>query len=373
MRFADTGKGSFFGDYVYDQVVPAHHFFRQLERVVDWAAFTERLIVLYNGGGEYGRAPYDPAVMLKMLLVAYLYNLSERQVESYVNENLPAKWFVGLAVDRSAPDHSSLTEFKGRLVAKGSLEALNGLLEEIVRTALGRGIKFGSIQVVDSVHAEAAVNTVKEEARKKRGKGDRDPDARWGTKHSRKVRDEEGRASKQREHFHGYKAHVSMNAESGIITSVLATAGNVYDGHELPGLVENDLSQGVPLGTVSADRGYDDGENHYFLKSKGLHSAIRLGDYRTAEGNRHCEVWRRLAATPEYRAGRVERYKIERKFGEAKQSHGLGRCRYLGLVGFTLQAVMTAIVVNLKRLVKLLTGVGFKTPSSARSYSNCTS
>ncbi|MGI5837493.1 MAG: transposase [Chloroflexota bacterium] len=52
--------------------------------------------------------------------MAYLHNLSERQVESYVNENLPAKRFVGLAVDRLAPDHSSLTEFRGQLVAKGS-------------------------------------------------------------------------------------------------------------------------------------------------------------------------------------------------------------------------------------------------------------
>lgn len=373
MRFVETGKGSFFGDYIYDQVVPKGHFFRQLQGVVDWSRFTERLISLYKGGGEYGRAPYDPVVMLKMLLVAYLYNLSERQVESYVNENLPAKWFVGLAVDRSAPDHSSLTEFKGRLVAKGNLEAVNGLLGEIVGTALAKGIRFGSIQVVDSVHSVANVNTAKDEGRKKDGKGPRDPDAKWGTKHSRKVKDEEGRTVLQREHFHGYKAHVSMNAESGIITSVIATPGNSYDGHQLPELVERDLGAGVPMTTVAGDRGYDDGENHYFLQCKGLHSALRLNDYRLRESNRNGDLWQRLAATPQYQAGRRERYKIERKFGEAKQSHGLGRCRYLGLIRFTIQAVMTAMVLNLKRLVKLLTGVGFKTPSSARSYSNCAS
>jgi IS5 family transposase len=371
MRFIETGRGSFFGDYIYEQVVPRDHFFRRLQAVVDWSRFTERLISLYKGGGEYGRAPYDPVVMLKMLLVAYLYNLSERQVESYVNENLPAKWFVGLAVDRPAPDHSSLTEFKGRLVAKGKLEVVNGLLGEIVGIALAKGIKFGSIQVIDSVHSVANVNTAKDEARQKEGKGPRDPDARWGTKHSRKVKDEDGRTVKQREHFHGYKAHVSMNAESGIITSVITTPGNSYDGHQLPELVERDLGAGVPVETVAGDRGYDDGENHYFLQCKGLHSALRLNDYRLRESNPHREQWRRLAATPHYQAGGRERYKIERKFGEAKQAHGLGRCRYLGLIRFTIQAVMTAMVLNLKRLVKLLTGVGFKAPNSAQSCSNC--
>jgi hypothetical protein len=56
-----------------------------------------------------------------------------------------------------------------------------------------------------------------------------------------------------------------------------------------------------------------------------------------------------------------ERYKIERKFGEAKQGHGLGRCRYLSRMGFTVQAFFAAIMLNLKRLVKLITGVAFRT------------
>jgi len=56
-----------------------------------------------------------------------------------------------------------------------------------------------------------------------------------------------------------------------------------------------------------------------------------------------------------------ERYKIERKFGEGKQNHGLGRCRYLGLKGFAIQNFFIVLVLNLKRMVKLLTGTGFKT------------
>ena len=83
--------------------------------------------------------------------------------------------------------------------------------------------------------------------------------------------------------------------------------------------------------------------------------------YRRKDAN--TEVWQALHATPEYAAGLKERYKIERKFGEGKLWHRLGRCRYLGLVRYGIQAYLTAMVLNLKRIVFLLTGVQFRTPA----------
>ena len=106
-RFVETGSNSFFGEYLYDLVVPPNHFLRHLNQIIDWDRFTRKLLKLYKGGGMVGRPPFDPAMILKMELIAYLYKLTERQVEVYVNENMPAKYFVGLAADQSAPDHSS--------------------------------------------------------------------------------------------------------------------------------------------------------------------------------------------------------------------------------------------------------------------------
>ncbi|PWH19841.1 MAG: hypothetical protein DDG59_01760 [Anaerolineae bacterium] len=145
-RFEQTGKRSFFGDYLYDQVVPADHFLRKLNEMVEWKDYTRKLIRLYKGGGEVGRPPFDPAVLLKMELLAYLYHLSERQVETFLNENLPAKYFVGLAVDEKAPDHSTLTVFRERLVQRGKLQVFEEMLGEIVRTTVRKGIRFGSIR-----------------------------------------------------------------------------------------------------------------------------------------------------------------------------------------------------------------------------------
>jgi IS5 family transposase len=362
-RFIKTGNSSFFGDYLYDQVVPGDHFLRKLDLIIGWDRFTQKLITLYKGEGAVGRPPYEPALLLKIELVAYLYNLTERQVEVHINENLPAKWFVGLAVDQKAPDHSTLTVFRERLLMRGNLKVFEEMLAEIVQIALESGIEFGSVQIIDSVHSVANVNTRKDTKRGRRGKGPRDPDARWGVKHTRQVKTEDGSELEQTEYFYGYKAHVSMNAQTGIITSLETTSGEVYDGHHFCRLVDHDLEQKLPLETYAGDKGYDDGNNHYYLELRGLHSAIRLKKTRTEKKDANKEVWLALIQTPQYRQGLNERYKIERKFGEAKQGHGFGRCRYLGRVRFEIQSLFMAMALNLKRLVRILTGLGFKTPA----------
>ncbi len=360
-RFQKQDKGSFFGDFLYDRIVPADHFLRHLQALIPWKRFTKKLVRLYRGKARQGRPPYDPVIILKMLLVAFLYNLSERQTEVVANDSLAIKWFLGLAVDEAAPDHSTLTRFKDRLIERGKLQALEELLAEIILMAQEQGIQFGSLQVMDSVHSVANVNTQKEKGREdEQHRPPRDGDARWGAKNSRRFRDASGKPVKQTEYFFGYKAHCSLNAESGLITSLEVTPGNAHDGQFLPALLAKDLAQEIPLQVVTADKAYDDGDHHFLLESRGLHSAIRLKTNRTEKKDPNKQVWLELQASPQYRAGLKERYKIERKFGEAKQGHGLGRCRYLGLLRYGLQVFLTAIVLNLKRLVKLLSGANFK-------------
>jgi transposase len=94
-----------------------------LNQITDWERFACRLLKLYTGNGMVGRPPFDPAMVLKMELIVYLYQLTERQVEMCVNENLPAKYFVGLAADQFAPDHSTLSVFRERLDDFGLLNA----------------------------------------------------------------------------------------------------------------------------------------------------------------------------------------------------------------------------------------------------------
>jgi IS5 family transposase len=359
-RYKQQGTGSFFGEYLYERTVPDGHFLRQLEGLVDWEVFAEKLVKLYRGQAEVGRPPYNPSVILKMLLLAYLYDLSERRTEAFVNDSLSAKYFLGLAIDEAAPDHSTLTAFKRRIVHRGGESLLEELLTEVVQAARREGVAFGSIQVVDSTHTIADVNIAKDDRRKeKEGKPPRDDGARWGGKRKRRP-GKKGQSRTETEYFYGYKMHNSLNAEAEMITSIVVTGCNGHDGKQFPELVRKDAELGLPVEVYSADRGYDDGENHFLLETLGLKSAIHLNRYRTEKKDGNKEVWIAMKESDAYKAGQRERYKIERKYGEAKENHGLRRCRYLGWIRYAIQAYLTAIALNLKRMVKILTGVSLK-------------
>lgn len=354
-RFRETGAASFWGDFIYDEVLPENHFFRQLNELVDWEGISRKLSLYYQGGASYGPIPYEPAMLLKMLLVSYLYNLSERQTEEVANDSLAVKYFLGLAVNEKAPDHSSLSVFKQRLLQGEGAKAYEGLFQDMVRLAREKGIEFGRLQVVDSTHSVANVDVREDDERRGEGQGPRDADAHWG------VKGKAGKGSKKKaKYFYGYKQHVSLNAESGLITAVLHTPGNVVDGKCLKGLVEKDEVIGVEAQVYAGDKAYDDGENHLFLRGKGKKSALCLSGYRTGKKDRNKGIWYELKADPDYQKGLDERYKVERKFGEAKCRHGFRRCRYVGLAKYAVQGYLTAIVLNLKRLVKLLFGVSFR-------------
>ncbi len=132
-RFKKLKLGSFFGDFVYSRVVPRDHFLVRLNQVIDWDAFVPLLLPAYPGLGEVGNAPYHPVALLKMLVLAHLYKLSERQTEEFVNLNLAAKEFVGLAVDVAAPDHSTLSVFKSRLLKCGCWNQFEMISDTVLR------------------------------------------------------------------------------------------------------------------------------------------------------------------------------------------------------------------------------------------------
>jgi IS5 family transposase len=161
---------------IYDLVVPTDHFLRQLEELVPWDRFTRQRVKFYRGKARQGRSPYDPVVLLKMLLVAYLYSLSERQTEVVASEGLSIKWFLGPGADEAPPNHSTMTAFKCRLVDNGHAGSFDEMLAEIMRLAQERGVPFGSIQMIDSVHTVANVNMGKDRQwRKHPDEGSRDP------------------------------------------------------------------------------------------------------------------------------------------------------------------------------------------------------
>lgn len=359
-RFRRLGRDSYWGDGLYEMMVPQGHFLRQLKDLIDWEGLTEDLADCYKGGAEYGPIPYHPATLLKMLLLTYLYKLSERQTEEYVADSISARLFVGLASHQPVPDHSTLSVFKERILAKKGTGAFERLFQEVVRLAKAKGIIFGRIQVVDATHSVADVDVPGDSERQKAGRKPRDGDAAWGSKGKQRQRTVDGRSVLTQRFFYGYKAHFSLDAASEIITAVVVTPGNETDGKQLVKLVAKDEAVGAGAVVYAADKGYDDGENHELLRVKGKASALCLNRYRTHKKDPNKGLWLRIKASAEYWEGQRQRYKIEQKNAEAKRYHGLGRCRYLGLAKYAVQTMLTALAVNLKRMVRLLSGVDFR-------------
>ena len=178
--FQELGTGSCFAEHLYERAVSGEHFLRMLEEVVEWDVLEPKLIRLYRGEAKRGRPTYNPVMLLKILVLPYPYDLSECQVEAYVNDSLSAKWFLGLAVDERAPDHSTLTKFKRRIARQVKEALLEELLQEVVLMAMRKGVEFGSIRLVDSTHTWADVNVPKDKGQQRQDRPPRDGGAKRG-------------------------------------------------------------------------------------------------------------------------------------------------------------------------------------------------
>jgi IS5 family transposase len=298
-----------------------------------------------------------------MLVIAHLYRFSERQVEEATNYHLAIKEFVGLGVTEAAPDHSTLSDFKARLKDVDGWGHFEAISDNILQQALAAGIEMGKIQIVDSVHTVADVDNDADRRRQEQGKPPRDRQAGLVRKGRRRQTGPDGKVTTREVQYRGFKAHVSLNALTGLIISLRPTGGNAADNRQFPYLLAHDQEVGVGAEIYAGDKAYDDTDLHVRLWDHGQFPAFRLRRFRTAGDSSRHRFWQSIEASPEYQAGEAERYKIERKFGEAKLWHGFGRCRYLGLVRYGIQAHLMAMVLNLKRIVLLLTGVRFRAGS----------
>lgn len=364
IRFKKDTQNSFFGNFLYAQILPKNHFLVKAKDTILWDRFTGKLLRYYKGGGQYGRSAYEPAKMLRMLLLSYLYNISERDTEEFVTLNLAGKYFVGLGADEPAPDHTSLTTFKARIINAVGIKGYEAVFNELLRVAMGKGIIFGQIHTVDSVHTIANVNLPKETFRKeKEGKGPRDPDARWGVKKVRKIKQPDGTIREVKDSFYGYKTHVSRDTGSGLVTALTVTSGEAADGGQFQPVVNKDRRLGIVIdgSTYTADKAYDDGDNHTFLETRGLQSAIILKDTRTAsKQEKNNAFWQAFKDREIYKQATALRYMAEQPFGIVKRCHGFARCRYLGKTRMAIQSYLTFMAFNLKQLIKGTTDVGFR-------------
>src|SRR5271166_3150476 len=94
----------------------------RIDETARWYRFEKLLKRLVPEGA--GRPPYDPLVMFKALLLAYLYDLSDAVLEQQLNDRISFRRFVGLPLEAAMPDHTTLCRFRNRLVEAELLDKL---------------------------------------------------------------------------------------------------------------------------------------------------------------------------------------------------------------------------------------------------------
>ena len=95
------GQGQFFYSFNLDEVVPSDHLVRQIDAVLDLGWVHKELAPYYS---HTGRPSIDPVLMIRMLIVGYVFAIrSERRLCAEVQVNLAYRWFCKLGIEDGYP------------------------------------------------------------------------------------------------------------------------------------------------------------------------------------------------------------------------------------------------------------------------------
>jgi transposase len=139
-----------------EAAVPADHFYRHLEAVLDLGFVREWAAGRYAEGGRPG---IDPVVFFKLQLVMFFEGVrSERQLLRIVADRLSVRWYLGYDLDEPLPDHSSLTRIRERL----GLPIFQRFFAHVVELCRDAGLVWGRELFFDAtkVRANAAIDSL---------------------------------------------------------------------------------------------------------------------------------------------------------------------------------------------------------------------
>src|SRR6202045_5309284 len=145
MMGQQTRTESLFYYFRLEDQIPEDHLLRLIDQHVELSFVRERVKGLYS---STGRPSIDPEVLLRLLLVGYLYGItSERRMVEEVRMHLAYRWFTRLGFEQEIPDHSTFSKNRhGRFREAGIFLEV---FEEIVRRCLEAGLVQGQRLTVD--------------------------------------------------------------------------------------------------------------------------------------------------------------------------------------------------------------------------------
>ncbi len=218
-------------------------FLAEMESVVPWARLLEALRPHYypTAGQGPGRPPMGLERMLRRYFLQQWFGLADEALEDAVYDSQAFRGFLGLDLGREAvPDATTLLKFRHLLEAQGLtqtiFETINARLRE-------RGLLMNQGTLVDATIIAAPSST----------------------KNKEKARDPEmGHTRKGEQCYFGAKAHIGVDASSGLVHSTITTAANVADITATAHLLHGEEA------AVFADAGYTGVEKRAELKDQDV-------------------------------------------------------------------------------------------------------
>lgn len=162
-------QGQFFYEFNLDAVVPPDHLVRKIDAVLDLDWVHNELAPYYS---HTGRPSIDPVLMIRMLIVGYVFAIrSERRICAEVQVNLAYRWYCRLSVEDKIPDHSVFSRARHERFRES--DALRRVFERVVGLCIAAGLVGGEAFSIDASLIKADVD------KKKRSGGDQPID--WPT------------------------------------------------------------------------------------------------------------------------------------------------------------------------------------------------
>lgn len=305
-----------------NQLVSTDHQYRQFKSLFDFEVAAKELASVESGANYKG---YGILRIFKCLLLQFMEDLSDRELERYLRDSNAAKWFCDFDLTEPTPDHTVFS----RLRSKIGTSVLSKIFASFRDQLRLRGYMSEVFTFVDASHLISKANLWEERDEARRQKYEklnnevlpkvaRDKQARIGCKSGNKF-------------WYGYKKHVSVDMQSGLINKVAVTPANVTDAKGMDHVLPNG-------GAAYADKAYCVAPSKIAAARRGVHlCAIKKNNMKGK--NFDLDRYYTFIRSP-----------FERVFSKANK-----RLRYIGIAKNQFAEFMHAICFNLQRLTVIAT------------------
>ena len=179
-------------------------FLANMNRIIPWSEWVA-MVKPYYYKGERGNKPYDLELMLRIHMLQKLYNLADAAVMNEIIDSRAFSQFCGIDSSNQVPDGDTIGRFRHILERNHMGERF---LEQVVEKLRSCNLVLQKGTIVDSTLISAPSSTKNE-------KKERDPEAK--------------QVKKGNQWYFGYKEHIGVDADSGLVHTVETTSANVHD------------------------------------------------------------------------------------------------------------------------------------------------